>query len=194
MWGDFVLPEKDAPVLLVAAGIGVTPFVSQLAAAERTDAVPMLSARGTFGNRTVNTVEPGSLATVIVPWWAVTMALAIERPRPVPPVCRAREASARENRSNSSSATAGSIPGPSSATRSTATPSCTATLAVTCTPSGVCTRAFVSRFAITWCRRVASPATTTGSSGTSMIHSWSGPATCASVIASTTTRVRSTAP
>lgn len=29
-WGDFLLPRSDAPVLLVAAGIGVTPFVSQL--------------------------------------------------------------------------------------------------------------------------------------------------------------------
>ncbi len=31
IWGDFVLPRHtDTPVLLVAAGIGVTPFVSQL--------------------------------------------------------------------------------------------------------------------------------------------------------------------
>jgi glycine betaine catabolism B len=31
VWGDFVLPRRTAaPVLLVAAGIGVTPFVSQL--------------------------------------------------------------------------------------------------------------------------------------------------------------------
>lgn len=31
VWGDFVLPRRtSAPVLLVAAGIGVTPFVSQL--------------------------------------------------------------------------------------------------------------------------------------------------------------------
>lgn len=31
IWGDFVLPRRtDTPVLLVAAGIGVTPFVSQL--------------------------------------------------------------------------------------------------------------------------------------------------------------------
>lgn len=29
-WGDFVLPRSGAPVLMVAAGIGVTPFVSQL--------------------------------------------------------------------------------------------------------------------------------------------------------------------
>nr|WP_051606626.1 FAD-dependent oxidoreductase [Microbacterium sp. CH12i] len=29
-WGDFVLPRSDVPVLMVAAGIGVTPFVSQL--------------------------------------------------------------------------------------------------------------------------------------------------------------------
>lgn len=31
VWGDFVLPKKTtSPVLMVAAGIGVTPFVSQL--------------------------------------------------------------------------------------------------------------------------------------------------------------------
>jgi ferredoxin-NADP reductase len=31
VWGDFVLPAKaSSPVLMVAAGIGVTPFVSQL--------------------------------------------------------------------------------------------------------------------------------------------------------------------
>ncbi|MBO0981041.1 flavodoxin reductase [Microbacterium sp. SD291] len=29
-WGDFLLPRGTAPVLMVAAGIGVTPFVSQL--------------------------------------------------------------------------------------------------------------------------------------------------------------------
>ncbi len=29
-WGDFILPRGDGPVLMVAAGIGVTPFVSQL--------------------------------------------------------------------------------------------------------------------------------------------------------------------
>lgn len=29
-WGDFVLPRGSAPILMVAAGIGVTPFVSQL--------------------------------------------------------------------------------------------------------------------------------------------------------------------
>ncbi|GAA3942965.1 FAD-dependent oxidoreductase [Microbacterium soli] len=29
-WGDFLLPRGPSPVLMVAAGIGVTPFVSQL--------------------------------------------------------------------------------------------------------------------------------------------------------------------
>ena len=29
-WGDFVLPRGSAPILMVAAGIGVTPFVAQL--------------------------------------------------------------------------------------------------------------------------------------------------------------------
>lgn len=35
-WGDFILPPGDAPVLMVAAGIGVTPFVSHLRQLERT--------------------------------------------------------------------------------------------------------------------------------------------------------------
>jgi glycine betaine catabolism B len=31
VWGDFVLPKRvEAPVLMVAAGIGITPFISQL--------------------------------------------------------------------------------------------------------------------------------------------------------------------
>lgn len=30
VWGDFVLPSNDEPLLLVAAGVGITPFVSQL--------------------------------------------------------------------------------------------------------------------------------------------------------------------
>ncbi len=30
VWGDFVLPPGEGPLLLVAAGIGITPFVSQL--------------------------------------------------------------------------------------------------------------------------------------------------------------------
>lgn len=29
-WGDFLLPKGETPVLMLAAGIGVTPFVSQL--------------------------------------------------------------------------------------------------------------------------------------------------------------------
>lgn len=29
-WGDFILPRGEVPILMVAAGIGVTPFVSQL--------------------------------------------------------------------------------------------------------------------------------------------------------------------
>ncbi|GAA4477532.1 flavodoxin reductase [Microbacterium panaciterrae] len=44
VWGDFVLPGRDTPVLLVAAGIGVTPFVSQLAGRSRTGAVLVLIA------------------------------------------------------------------------------------------------------------------------------------------------------
>jgi ferredoxin-NADP reductase/Na+-transporting NADH:ubiquinone oxidoreductase subunit NqrB len=44
VWGDFVLPKRPAaPILMVAAGIGVTPFVSQLrhvrASAEERDII-----------------------------------------------------------------------------------------------------------------------------------------------------------
>ena len=35
-WGDFLLPRTEAPVLMVAAGIGVTPFVSQLRQLQQT--------------------------------------------------------------------------------------------------------------------------------------------------------------
>ncbi|MFK4762944.1 FAD-dependent oxidoreductase [Microbacterium sp. ZW T5_45] len=49
-WGDFVLPRAEVPVLLVAAGIGVTPFVSQLrelqAAGEARDVVLVYVASG----------------------------------------------------------------------------------------------------------------------------------------------------
>lgn len=41
---------------------------------------------GRAGRRTSNTVAPGSLSTVMAPWWAVTIAFAIDRPSPVPPV------------------------------------------------------------------------------------------------------------
>ena len=50
IWGDFTLPRGSSPVLLVAAGIGVTPFVSQLGhlgrrgAAKRRDVVVVLVA------------------------------------------------------------------------------------------------------------------------------------------------------
>ena len=45
--GDFVLPRSKAPVLLIAAGIGITPFLAQLAAgaARDRDAVLLYLAR-----------------------------------------------------------------------------------------------------------------------------------------------------
>lgn len=36
-WGDFTAPAADVPILLVAGGIGITPFLSYLAAASRSD-------------------------------------------------------------------------------------------------------------------------------------------------------------
>jgi len=52
VWGDFLLPaDPAAPILMVAAGIGVTPFVSQLrhlaATGERRDIVLVLVASDT---------------------------------------------------------------------------------------------------------------------------------------------------
>ena len=35
--GDFVLPRSQAPVLLIAAGIGITPYLAQLAAGAARD-------------------------------------------------------------------------------------------------------------------------------------------------------------
>src|SRR6478735_8133661 len=73
----------------------------------------------------------------------------MERPRPVPPVLRARERSARAKRSNSSAFMAGSTPGPSSWTRSTASFPSRTTVVVTVVPAGVWARALARRFAAT---------------------------------------------
>ena len=59
-------------------------------------------------------------------------------------------------------------------------------------PPGVWVRALASRLTSTCCSRAPSPVTTTGSSGRSSDHSWSGPATCASATASTASCDRST--
>jgi hypothetical protein len=43
---------------------------------------------GVRGSRTLKVVpdpDPGRPSAVTVPWWAATMALTIERPRPAPP-------------------------------------------------------------------------------------------------------------
>ena len=63
---------------------------------------------------------------------------------------------------------------------------------VTVVPGGVCVRALDSRFASTWCSRASSPGTVTGSAGRSSRQWCSGPATCASLTTSTTSRDRST--
>ncbi|MFT4189097.1 MAG: hypothetical protein QM621_11015 [Aeromicrobium sp.] len=46
--GDFVWPRGDAPLLLVAGGIGVTPFVSQLRAQPDRDAVLVYGVASSF--------------------------------------------------------------------------------------------------------------------------------------------------
>ncbi|AJT41360.1 FAD-dependent oxidoreductase [Psychromicrobium lacuslunae] len=58
VWGDFVLPAGRAPLLLMAAGVGITPFLSQLrhlqhSAAEHRDVVLLyvISSLDEFGYR-----------------------------------------------------------------------------------------------------------------------------------------------
>ena len=63
---------------------------------------------------------------------------------------------------------------------------------VTVVPGGVCVRALDSRFASTWCSRCSSPGTVTGSAGRSSRQWCSGPATRASLTASTSSATRST--
>jgi hypothetical protein len=109
---------------------------------------------------------------------APATAATIARPRPVLPLVCPRELSPRANRSNAVGRIDSGTPGPSSLTAICTTPATSGrvTASVTVVPVGVCTRAFVSRLATTWCNRNPSPITTTGSSGSSSRHSWSRPA------------------
>ncbi|SFR67591.1 Ferredoxin-NADP reductase [Microbacterium azadirachtae] len=66
VWGDFVLPGPDVPVLLVAAGIGVTPFVSQLGAGDRADAVLVLVASSAQECAYLDEVAASSARVVVV--------------------------------------------------------------------------------------------------------------------------------
>ena len=146
------------------------------------------------GRRTSNAVRPGSLSASTVPWCAAVSACTIDRPSPVLPASRLRDRSPRAKRSNSVARTPGSIPGPSSTTRTTASSASTASVVVTTVPDGVWVRALRSRLASTWRIRFSSPGTTTGSSGTSTSQRCSRSAACASLTASSTTSVRSASP
>src|SRR4051794_5326574 len=74
------------------------------------------------GRRSENVVRPGRLETEHMPSCAFTIASTIASPSPAPPSDRARPASARANRSKRPPTACGGIPGPSSATWSTASP------------------------------------------------------------------------
>ena len=94
---------------------------------------------------------------------------------PAPPDSRVREESPRVKRSKAVPASSAGRPGPSSCDgehgrgrRPRRTPT------VTVVPGGVCRRALLSRLVTTWCSRCSSPVTTTGSSGRSSCHRWSG--------------------
>ena len=121
------------------------------------------------------------------------IARTIARPSPVDPDARERELSPRAKRSNRTARVSSGMPGPSSSTVTTAkSPGSTPSDIATLVEAGVCIRALASRFTITCCRRTASPGTTTGSSGASSDHSLPGPAACASLTASMSSRDRST--
>src|SRR4029453_8148623 len=132
------------------------------------------------GRRTLNRVAPGSLDTSTVPWCASTTALTMASPRPVLPARREREESPRANRSNREPRSSGGTPGPSSSTVSTTSSPLRSSAATTLVPSGVCTRAFASRFVTTWRRRGSSPVPTVGSSESRPSPPWPGPAARAS--------------
>ena len=117
------------------------------------------------GSRTVNRVAPGSLVTDTSPWCASTTARTIASPSPVLPARRDRDESPRANRSNSEPTSSGGMPGPSSSTASTTSSPSRSSMATTLVPSGVCTRAFASRFVTTWRSRGSSPVTTVAASG-----------------------------
>jgi len=81
--GDFTLPADDAPVLLVAAGIGVTPFVSQLRSEPGRDAVLLYVVSSvtelayadelaTTGARVIVVARDASAQTVPAGWGTVT--------------------------------------------------------------------------------------------------------------------------
>ena len=71
-------------------------------------------------------------------------------------------------------------------------PSVAATATVTVESGGVCLAALLSRLLRTWRSRSSSPRTISGSSGSSSCHRWDRLATCASLVASMVSRVRST--
>jgi len=108
------------------------------------------------------------------------------------PVVRARDSSPRVKRSNRVGRSFLGMPGPLSSTDMRTPSSMRLSEVTTGVPAGVCVRALLKRFAMTWCRRAGSPTISTGSLGSFMSHSWSGLAAWASLTALMTIMVRST--
>ena len=77
-------------------------------------------------------------------------------------------------------------------TRSIAVSPTASSDSVTDVPGGVWVREFARRLATTWCKPASSPATYSGSAGTSRFQRWSGPAAWASLTTSADNRARST--
>ena len=117
--------------------------------AARSRPVSAPAAEPVRGTLAVKTVRPGSLATVTVPPCAWRMPRTIDSPSPVLPARRDRDESPRTNRSKSVGVSFGGMPGPSSATVTSAASAVAVSCTSTCVPAGVCTRAFVSRLAKT---------------------------------------------
>ena len=102
----------------------------------------------TGGRCTVNRAPPwGEASASTVPPWVWVTAATIARPRPKEPP---RSPEPRAKRANSLGRISAAMPGPSSATTSSAEPSGSArVLAVMCVPGGVWRRAFSSRLVAT---------------------------------------------
>src|SRR3954447_13177482 len=89
-----------------------------------------------LGSVIVKVVLPGFDDTVVVPWWAWTIAATSDSPRPAPPLARVRDVSPRVNRSKACSASPGGSPGPSSCTEMVVPPAERSVDTVTVVPGG----------------------------------------------------------
>ena len=98
----------------------------------------------------------GARGATVPPWDSAT-ARTIERPRPLEPP---RSLEPRKKRSKTLSRSSCGMPGPSSSTASTTTPSTRSTGASTAVPGSVCRSAFSIRFRTSRCSSSRAPSTT----------------------------------